>query len=165
MFAFVIPAAVLGVGLIAVWNHEATQAVYGSLAILVVGFVARYSVVGIRTAATLFTQSPEELEEAATAMGASFVRRFSRVVLPVHVRGLVAAWFLALVFCLRDLETTVLFYPPGGEPLTVRIFTLEANGPEEVVSALAVVHVMATAGVLALGWLLVRRSRGEQSVE
>jgi iron(III) transport system permease protein len=157
VFAFVIPAAILGVGLIAVWNHEATHAVYGSVAILVVGFVARYSVIGIRTAATLFSQSPRELEEAATAAGASFLRRFSRILLPVHARGLVAAWFLALVFCLRDLETAVLFYPPGGEPLTVRIFTLEPNGPEEVVSALAVVHVMATAGVLALGWIFVGR--------
>ena len=73
-----------------------------------------------------------------------------------------AAWFLALVFCLRDLETTVLFYPPGREPLTVRIFTLEANGPEEVVSALAIIHVLATAGALAIGWLLVRsRHRSE----
>ena len=47
-----------------------------------------------------------------------------------------------------------LFYPPGGEPLTVRIFTLEANGPEAVVSGLAAIHIgitFAVVGVAALG--------------
>ena len=68
-----------------------------------------------------------------------------------------AAWLLAAVFCLRDLETAVLYYPPGWEPLTVRIFTLEANGPEAVVAALATLHVVITAVVLASGGLLLSR--------
>ncbi len=34
------------------------------------------------------------------------------------------------------------------EPLTVRIFTLEANGPEAVVAALAVTQIAVTAALL-----------------
>ncbi|HSB60220.1 MAG TPA: hypothetical protein VLI67_00780, partial [Vicinamibacteria bacterium] len=49
VLAFVTPAGVLGVGLIAVWNRPALQSVYGTAAILVVGFVARYAVIGLRT--------------------------------------------------------------------------------------------------------------------
>jgi iron(III) transport system permease protein len=64
-----------------------------------------------------------------------------------------------LVFCLRDLETAVLFYPPGGEPLTVRIFTLEANGPVPVVAGLGVIHAAVTGAVLALGAALLLRRR------
>ena len=79
--------------------------------------------------------------------------------LPVHLRGVVFAWLLALVFCLRDLETVVLFYPPGREPLTVRIFTLEANGPPGVVAGLSLLHVAITAAALAVGGLLLRRRR------
>lgn len=41
----------------------------------------------------------------------------------------------------------------------MRIFTLEANGPEEVVAGLAVVHVMMTATALAVGGALVLRGR------
>jgi iron(III) transport system permease protein len=58
---------------------------------------------------------------------------------------------------LRDLELSVLYYPPGGQPLTVRIFTLEANGPPSVVAALAVVHVAMTAAVLGIGGVLLKR--------
>lgn len=159
MLAFVTPAAVLGVGLMGLWNRPVGQAVYGSLAILVVGYVARYTVVGVRVLGCAVVQSPVHFEEAAAASGAHFGRRLLRIVLPVHLRGVVFAWLLALVFCLRDLETVVLFYPPGREPLTVRIFTLEANGPPGVVAGLSLLHVAITAAALAVGGLLLRRRR------
>jgi iron(III) transport system permease protein len=82
----------------------------------------------------------------------------SRILVPLHARGIGFAWLLALVFCLRDLEMAVLYYPAGGEPLTVRLFTLEANGPEPVVAALAVVHVVITAALLGLGGFALRRT-------
>jgi len=157
VLAFVTPASVLGVGIIAVWNRTATQIVYGTLAILVVGFVARYSVVGVRVFASVVAQTPAHLEAAAAAAGVGYGRRLARIVLPLGARGAAFAWLLAFVFCLRDLETAVLYYPPGREPLTVRIFTLEANGPEPVVAALGVLHVGITATVAAVGFLLLRR--------
>jgi iron(III) transport system permease protein len=159
MLVFVLPASVLGVGLIAVWNRPTTGALYGSMAILVIGYVARYSIVGVRTVASVVLQSSVHLEEAASASGAGFARRLFLIVLPVNARGIAFAWLLALVFCLRDLESAVLFYPPGGEPLTVRLFTLEANGPTAVVAALAVTQVAMTAAALALGALLLPKGR------
>ena len=158
VFSFVAPAGVLGAGLIAVWNRPALQWVYGNAGILVVGYVARYAVIGVRTIGSLVAQTPLAIEEAAASVGAGFWRRLCRILVPLHARGLGFAWLLALVLCLRDLELAVLYYPAGGEPLTVRIFTLEANGPEPVVAALAVVHVAMTAAVLGLGGLLLRRT-------
>lgn len=157
VLAFVAPAAVLGIGLIGLWNRSGLQWLYGSAGILVVGYVARYAVIGVRTVASLVAQTPIHLEEAAAAVGAGFWRRMTRIVLPLHARGIVFAWLLALVFCLRDLELAVLYYPPGGEPLTVRLFTLEANGPQPVVAALALVQVAMTAVVVGVGGLCLAR--------
>ena len=159
VLGFVTPAAVLGVGLIAVWNRPATRAVYGTLAIVVLGYVARYAAIGARTIAVAIAQGSPHLEEAAQAVGGSYVRRLLGIVVPVHARGVVAAWLLALVFCVRDLETTVLFYPPGRETLPVRIFTLEANGPPAVVAALALIQVVVTASILLIGVVCLGRSR------
>ena len=160
MLAFITPAPILGVGLIAVWNRGWTQAVYGTLAILVVGFVARYAVVGIRTVSSVILQSPRDLEEAAATAGAGAWRRLGRIVLPMSARGVVAGWLFAFLFCVRDLETAVLFYPAGKEPLTVRLFTLEANGAPAVVAGLAVAQVTLTAAVLALGAAAFSARRG-----
>ncbi len=92
--------------------------------------------------------------------GAGYARRLWRIVLPMHRRAAVASALFAAVFCLRDLETAVSLYPPGGEPLTVRIFTLEANGPEAIVAALAVIHVGLTALLLLVGAFARGSSRG-----
>jgi iron(III) transport system permease protein len=151
MLAFITPAPILGVGLITVWNRGWSQAVYASLAILVVGYVARYTVVGVRAVSSVVLQSPLHLEESAAVAGAWFSRRLLTIVLPLNRRGVIGGWLLAFVFCLRDLETSVLFYPAGREPLTVRLFTLEANGPPSVVAALAVTQVALTGVLLALG--------------
>jgi iron(III) transport system permease protein len=151
LLGFVTPAAVVGVGLIALWNRPASALVYRSVAILILGYLARYLVIGVRTAAVAFAQSPASLEDAAAAAGARYARRLLRIAVPLHRRGLALAFLLTLAFCLRDLEMAVLFYPPGLEPLPVRIFTLEANGPPAVVAALALTHVGLTTLVLAAG--------------
>src|SRR5207244_2792327 len=120
VLGFVTPATVLGVGLIAVWNRPATRAVYGTLAIVVLGYVARYAAIGARTIAVAIAQGSPHLEEAAQAVGGSYVRRLLGIVVPVHARGVVAAWLLALVFCLRDLETTVLGPSAAGKTTALR---------------------------------------------
>jgi iron(III) transport system permease protein len=160
MLAFLLPAPVLGAGLIAVWSGEPTRALYASAAILVIGYVARYAVIGIRAATAVISQSPVQFEQAAVMVGASYARRLMRIVVPANGRGIVAVALLALVFCLRDFDMAVLYYPPGLQPLPVRIFTLEANGAPSVVAALAVSHVLLTALACVIGLRLIfwRRS-------
>jgi len=155
---FATPSALLGVALIALWNRPATSAVYGSLTIVVLGYVCRYAAIGMRTVTASVLQTPASTEDAAATAGAGFVRRLRGIIVPEQRRALLGAWLLAFVFSLRDLETPVLFYPPGGEPLTVRIFTLEANAPGAVVAGLATVQVVLTALVVVAGGALLRRS-------
>jgi iron(III) transport system permease protein len=157
VLAFLTPAAVLGIGIIQAWNRPSLRFLYGGLGILVIGYAGRYLVIGTRALAAIVAQSGVHLEEAAASAGAGFLRRLVRLVVPLHARGILFVWVLVLVFCLRDLETAVLFYPPGGEPTTVRIFTLEANGPEPVVAALACVHIAVTAVLVMAGAWLSRR--------
>ncbi len=157
--AFLTPAAVLGVGLITAWNRPETWWLYRGWAILVVAGAARYAIIAVRTATVAFAQSSPRIEEAGQVAGAGYVRRLFSLVIPMHWRGLVLAFVLTLVFCLRDLDTFILFYPPGREPLMVRIFTLEANGPPEIVAALALVQILVVATVLATGGLVLSWNR------
>lgn len=159
VLVFLLPPAVLGVGLISVWNRPALRPVYGSLAIIIIGFVARYAIAGIRTVAAAIVRSPASVEDAARIAGATPARTLFRVVIPMHARAIAGAFLISVLFCLRDVETAILYYPPGGEPLPVRIFTLEANGPEPVVAALAILQVGLTASLLGALWFARRRSR------
>jgi len=155
MLAFMVPSSVLGIGLVFAWNRGVTQAVYTSSVLVVLGLVARYGFIGVRTLAAVFHRSSAHYEEAAAALGAGYLRTMAAIVVPMHWRGLAAAWIVAMVFCLRDLDTVISIYSPGLEPLPVRIFTLEANGPEAVVAGLSILHVAITALVVTLGGMIV----------
>jgi ABC-type Fe3+ transport system permease subunit len=156
--AFFVPSSILGLGIVRAWNHPSTHWLYGSYAVLVVGFVARYSVVPLRVFAGAVSQVPVALEEAARSVGAGYLRRLL-LVGQLARRGLGGAFLLGLLFALRDLETAAFYYPAGGEPLTVRIFTLEANGPPGVVAALSLLHVSLTLGISGLAWLAFQKRR------
>ncbi|MCP4656946.1 MAG: iron ABC transporter permease, partial [bacterium] len=88
VLGFVTPSAVLGIGLIATWNRPSTRLVYGSLAIVVLAFMARYAVIGVRTMAVVIAQNPPHLEEAAAVFGGGFLRRLGRIVIPGNARGI-----------------------------------------------------------------------------
>jgi iron(III) transport system permease protein len=122
-----------------------------------VGLLARYAVIAERGLAVSLSAQSVRLEEAAAAAGAGYGRRLLRIVAPLQMRALLGVWLLCFIFGLRDLDTVALFYPAGTAPLTVRLFTLEANGPQAAVAALAVVQVATTAAALGLSLVLLGR--------
>lgn len=148
--AFVAPPALLGVGLVALWNRPETGWLYGTWLIIALGYIGRYATIGVRAFAAACAQLPATIEDAARVFGVGYGARLARIVVPLHARALIGGWLLTLLFCLRDLETATLFYPPGKEPLPIRILTLEANGPEAVVAALACVQAALSALAVAL---------------
>lgn len=156
---FLIPPAVLAIGTMVVWNRPSMQWLYGGPAILVLVLAARYAALGHRTVLAGARSLAPSCGEAARASGASYWRVLGGVHWPMLFPSLVGAWLLVFAFCLRDIETTALLYPPGSEPLTVRIFTLEANGPPAVVAGLAVIHALLTVLPLGLAMLIWRTRR------
>ena len=153
LFLFALPGTVIGIGLISLWNHPWTNLVYATPAIVLLGYLAKYSALTNRITAVQLSLLPPSMEEAAQAAGASWGRRILWITAPLAGRGILAAWLTAFLFCLRDTGITMIVYPPGRETLPVRIFTLMANGAPELISALCVLMLAAAllpAGVLAL---------------
>jgi iron(III) transport system permease protein len=154
-----LPGTVLGVGLILLWNRAATTWLYGSLLIIVLGDIARYTVLATRTQGMALRQVPTSYEEAARLAQVRWGTEVRRIHVPTLKHSLMASWVIAFIFCLRDLDTTMTIYPPGQETLPVRIYTLMANSPESVVAALAVILVLMTLLALtAIGWLFASAS-------
>ncbi len=76
--------------------------------------------------------------------GAPWLVRVWCVVVPAALPGVIAAWLIGFIFCLRDLGASMLVYPAGQDTLPVRIFTLMANGAPSLIAALCVILVAAT---------------------
>ncbi len=158
-FLFALPGTAIGIGLISLWNHPATNFIYSSVAIIILGYIAQYAALGERIMAATFAQIPSSMEEAAQITGVGWFRRLRGIVAPMAKRGLIATWLIAFLFCLKDLGSTIMVYPPGHDTLPVRIFTLMANSSEEVIAALCVLMVgIAFLPLCALG-IIFKKSR------
>lgn len=80
------------------------------------------------------------------------------IVAPLAKPGLIGAWVIAYIFCLRDLGITLVVYPPGFDTLPVRILTLMANGAPSLISALCVILIAVTLLPLFVGALWQKRA-------
>lgn len=150
LLLFTLPGTVIGVGLIALWNRSGTQFVYTSAAIVILAYLAQYTAVTSRITMATLANVPQSLEEAAQMSGAPWLARVWHVVVPAALPGVIAAWLIGFIFCLRDLGASMLVYPAGQDTLPVRIFTLMANGAPSLISALCVILVAATLLSLAI---------------
>ena len=149
LFLFTLPGTVIGIGLIRFWNSPLTNAIYGTAAIVIIGYLAQYAVLPIRITAAILGSIPSSLEQAARVAGASWFMTLRHVTAPLAKRGLLAAWLIGYVFCLRDVGTSIIVYPPGSDTLPVYILTSMANGQPSTVAALCVILIAIT--LLPLG--------------
>lgn len=159
IFLFALPSTVIGIGLVSLWNRPATNFIYATPLIIVLGYVAQYTGLTSRITVATLGQIPPSMEEAAQMAGGRWFRRLMLIVAPLASRGLVAAWLVAYIFCLRDVGITMMVYPPGSETFPVRIYTLMANGTPSLIAAMCVILVAATIIPLAL-LRVVFRSKG-----
>jgi iron(III) transport system permease protein len=156
-----LPGSVIGIGLISLWNAKATSFIYASPVILILGYLAQYAILPMRVVSASLAAVPRSLEEAAWLGGAGWLMTLRYIVAPLAGRGLLAAWLISYVFCVRDVAISIVVYPPGYDPLPVRILTLMANGAPSLIAALCIILITIT--ILPLGaaglWLKLGTSR------
>jgi len=141
LFLFTLPGTVIGLGLIALWNHPSTNWVYASPVMLICGYIAQYAVLSARATVAGFEQLPLHAEEAAEVAGAAWSRRIGTILVPLLLPSILAGWTVTFLFCLRDVSLPLLLAPPGYDTLTARTMTLAANGSPELIAALCVLLI------------------------
>ncbi len=144
VFLFALPGAVIGIGLSNLWNTPGTNFIYASISIIIFGYIAQYTALGERIMAATFPHVSRSMEEAAQVAGAGWYRRVFKILVPLVKRGMIATWLICFIFCLRDIGITMMIYPPAHDTLPVRTFTLMANSPDNIISALCVIMIMIT---------------------
>jgi iron(III) transport system permease protein len=135
---FAVPSTIVGVGLIGLWNRPGViGTVYGTDAMILLGYVARFLPVAALALAASTRYVPVSQEEAATVSGAGWLRTMWRIVLPQIRTGLAAAWVVAFILSFGELGVSILVAPPGEATLPIRVYTIIANTPSSHVAALA----------------------------
>ncbi|NOX46154.1 MAG: iron ABC transporter permease [Chlorobi bacterium] len=150
LFVFAIPAIVTGIALVKFYNTPMLNFVYGTSLIIIVAFVARFLFVSQKIISGGLLQIPDSFREAAILMGASPFYTFRKITFPLLADALFTSFFVILIFCVAELTTVIMVYPPGTSLLPVRIFTLMANAPQATISGMCLVALLFTLSLVAI---------------
>lgn len=138
-----VPSVVMGVGIL-YWYLAAPLPVhlYGTLTILVIAFVTITLPYAMRYLVPGMSQIKDELEEAATASGASWPQAFRRVFIPLLIPSLLSAFVYTMIVAFREISAAIFLYTSDTEVVSVQIYDLYSSGNYPVVAALGVLVVV-----------------------
>ena len=126
-FTLVFPGVVLGVALLVTYLTLPIP-LYGTLALLVVAYITRYTPYGIRYCYPGLLQINKELEESAQMSGAPWGTVFIKIVVPLMMPSLFAGWIYIFLLSIRELSVAILLCHPGTEVVAVAIYDMWDDG-------------------------------------
>lgn len=126
-------------------------ALYGTLAILIIVSVVKYLPFSTRAGVSNMVQISTELEEAAMIEGASFIRRFMRIIMPISRKGFMSGFLLTFISGMKELDLIVLLVTPSINTLTYLTYYYADSGFHQFSDAVVslIVFIIITIYLLA----------------
>jgi len=152
-----VPAPLMGIALIYLWNRPAFDWAYGTWWMFVLAHTARFLPFALFAAASGVRHIDPVLMEAAALPDVGWRRRFFRIRLPLLAPTIGVTWLVVFVLSLGELGASLLITPPGEATLPMRIYNLLHYGATDTVSALSLI-VLLTAGA-ACAFMLIAHKR------
>jgi iron(III) transport system permease protein len=156
MFPQAIPRLVFGLALLWAWLNMPIP-IYGTLWLLALAYFTVMLPLGVRTLAGVVLQIDKSLEECARDCGAGWVHQMRTVTLPLLKPGILAAWLLIFMACVRELGASVFLMGPNAKVIAPSIVNAFATSGTELTAAMALIQTFTV--ILALA-ILFRLTRG-----
>ena len=171
-FPLAIPHLMLGLALIYVYLTLRFLPIYGTVWILVIAFVTTYIAFGTRTTNAAMFQLHQELEEAARVSGASRVRAFQEIVIPLIVPAMLNVTIWVAAHSMRELSAALMLRTSQSVVISTLIWEFWAEDSETTGAAvLGIVMILMLLLLTVVGIVVfertstVRSSRPNRIVE
>ena len=143
MFPYIVPGSILGIALLITFNNK-PLALSGTAVIMIISFVIRRSPYTIRSSAAILHQINDGIEEAAISLGASQMKTFFKITLPMMLAGVVSGAILSWITIITELSTSIILYTGKTKTVTVAIYTEVIRGNYGVAAALSTILTVIT---------------------
>jgi iron(III) transport system permease protein len=168
MALLAIPPALWSLALLREWNRPnfLSLLIADSAGILLIGYLGRFLPVCYRIIRDALDSIPTEILESAWLDGASPVQVAKTIIVPLTKKALLMAGCIGLVLSFGELEVTLFCAPPGVATVPMRLYTVMANGPTNVVAGIIVfivgIALLPIAAILLLsGAHRIAKRRGD----
>ncbi len=149
MIPYIVPGTVLGIALLTSFNKQPIL-ISGTMLIMVIALVIRRLPYTIRSSVAILQQIPMSIEEAAISLGASKMKAFFKITVPMMTAGIVSGAILSWVTMISELSTAIILYTGKTKTLTVAVYTEVVRGNYGTAAALSTVLTLLTVFSLLL---------------
>lgn len=159
MLSFAIPGTVVGIGYVMAFNTP-PLVFTGTAAILVICFIFRNMPVGIRSAMAALQQIDPSLEEASITLGASNLRTFNRIVLPLIRPALFSGLVFSFVRAMTAISAVIFLVTARTKLATTVILGRIEAGKLGLATAYCTIMILTMIAAIVLMGLIVKRMTG-----
>ena len=138
MIPYIVPGTVLGIALLLGFNKPPIL-ISGTMLIMVIALVIRRLPYTIRSSVANLQQIPMSIEEAAISLGASKMKAFFRITVPMMAAGIISGAILSWVTMISELSTAIILYTGNTKTLTIAVYTEVIRGNYGTAAALSTI--------------------------
>ena len=122
MLPYIIPGSVLGICFLYAFAKP-PLALTGTAIIIIVSLTVRRMPYTIRSSTAIISQISPSIEEAAVSLGASEMRSFGEIMLPMMMPGVISGAIMSWVTVISELSSSIMLYRASTQTLTVAVYT------------------------------------------
>jgi len=160
MLPYIMPGAVIGLALLMAFGKK-PFALTGTLAIMVISFVIRRLPYTIRSATATLMQISLSIEEAAISLGASKLKTFMKITVPMMANGIFSGAILSWVAIVTELSSSIILYNNKSITLTMSTYVAITRGNYGLAAAFATILTVVTT-ISLLAYLAISKSEDVQ---
>ena len=158
MMPYIMPGSVIAIALVIGFGKK-PLVLTGTLAIMIIAVIIRRLPYTTRSATATLIQIPLSVEEASISLGASKMKTFFKVTVPMMSSGIISGAILSWVSIVTEVSSAAILYNSRSITLTVGTYAAVSRGNFGEAAAFAAVTTVLTA--LSL-FLYMRLNRGKE---
>jgi len=144
MLPYIMPGAVIGIALLIAYGSK-PFALTGTMTIMILSFIIRRMPYTIRSATATLMQIPLSIEEASISLGASKLKTFAQITVPMMSSGILSGAILSWVSIVTELSSSVILYSNKTATLTMQAYIYIGRGEYGTAAAFAAILTVITA--------------------
>ena len=155
------PSVVIALGLIMTMRGNFGINIYNTAWILIIAYLIKYMMMGMRTVVSAMSQIHISLEECSQVSGAGWLRTMLKITGPLIMPSIAAGWFLIFIPSFYELSMTALLYSSTTKTIGYQLYEFWSYTSQPMSCALAFGILLI---VILLNFLLNRLTKGEFSI-
>ncbi len=149
MFPETVAGSILGIALLMAFSKKPLYFSQTAF-IMILSYVIRRLPYTVRSSSAILQQISPSIEEASISLGASNMKTFFKVTVPMMLPGVISGAILSWIMIITELSTSIILYTTKTKTMTLEIYSQIIRGNDGIAAAISSILTFSTIIALAV---------------